>query len=304
MEKVKYGKFALPYIIDIMNKRKISYSLNGTYSGKCVIVQGENKNIIFWDYPFNINTSSSIKVCKNKDICTHFLKINGLSVPNSENFTRLNKQINSDLIPLMYDFITTEKIHNKGIEYPFIIKPSTLSQGEGIKKINSLSDALSYFDQINNIDCKTFIIQEFCKGNDYRVVVLGNTILQAYQRVPFHIIGDGTSKIYDLVEKKIEEFKNNDRDKLVDINDSRIWDSVLLKGKTKNDILKPNEKLVLQELANLSLGGTSVDITNKISNYYKEIAIKTAQKLNLDLCGIDIIAEDLTDDKKKTSIKY
>ena len=51
----------------------------------------------------------------------------------------------------------------------------------------------------------------------------------------------------------------------------------------------------LQDVANLSLGGTARDLTDRISPYYSELAISIAESLNLKLCGIDIIAKDITD---------
>ena len=66
-----------------------------------------------------------------------------------------------------------------------------------------------------------------------------------------------------------------------------------------DDVLEEGKMLKLQNIANLSLGGIAVDCTNTISDYYKKMALSVAKKLNLDMCGIDIICEDLEDEENR-----
>jgi len=66
-----------------------------------------------------------------------------------------------------------------------------------------------------------------------------------------------------------------------------------------NDILEEGKILRLQNIANLSLGGTSVDYTNTISEYFKSVAIGVAKTLNLDMCGIDFITGDISDENNR-----
>lgn len=291
LEKLNKGNFILPVMAKIAKKHNIPFVLNDTYSGKCAMIKFPNHNFIIWDIPFNINPSGSIKVCMNKDICSSFLARNGFSVPKSENYTRTSKEKNEDLYMPMMDFFINAK--NNGFNYPLIIKPATLSQGIGIVKVNNEKEASEALKISLNNKAKTFIIQEYVKGNDYRIVVLGGKILQAYKRVPFHIVGNGKNTIKELIQNKIDSFIKQERDKKVDINDERILNSVKEKGYLMNDILKEGEILKLQDISNLSLGGTSIDCSETISPYFQDIAINVAKTLNLDMCGIDIIAKDI-----------
>ncbi|GHV21257.1 hypothetical protein FACS189428_1370 [Clostridia bacterium] len=50
------------------------------------------------------------------------------------------------------------------------------------------------------------IIEEFQKGNDYRIVVLDDEVISAYQRMPLNVVGDGKHSIRDLLLQKQEEF--------------------------------------------------------------------------------------------------
>ena len=41
--------------------------------------------------------------------------------------------------------------------------------------------------------------------------------------------------------------------------------------------------------ANLSTGGTSIDVTEKVHPFFKNIAIKLTKDIGLRLCGVDLI---------------
>jgi cyanophycin synthetase len=50
----------------------------------------------------------------------------------------------------------------------------------------------------------------------------------------------------------------------------------------------------LKKTANLSTGGTSTDVTDKVHPYNVFMAERIARIVNLDVCGIDIVAKDIT----------
>lgn len=293
MNEKTYGCYSLPIMIKFAKKYNVKYEINDTYSSKCILLKFDNGNVLLFDYPFNINRSASIKVCTNKDICSGFLTKLGFSVPTSINFTRRSTEKNTDLIPLMNSYLSNLSEH--GLSYPLILKPSNLSQGSGIVKINNFEEAQVCFKHLNDYKTRTFILQQFVTGSDYRIVVLNGEVIQAYKRVPFGIIGDGSRSIYELVKEKIEKFADDDRDKPIDITDERIWNSVSKAGFTDQSILPAGKRLPLQDIANLSLGGTSEDYTNTISPYFKQISKDIAKSLGLELCGIDIISGDISD---------
>lgn len=294
LERINKGYFSLPVMTKIADKYGIPYILNDTYSGSCAILMFEKGSFAIWDSPFNINASGSIKICSNKDICTSFLDRIGFSTPKSINYTRETTKKNNSLYEPMLDFF--KNVPNNGFKYPLIIKPATLSQGIGVTKVNNYNEASEAIKISLESKSRTFIIQEYIEGNDFRIVVLGNKVIQAYKRVPFHIVGNGINTIKELLESKVKEFIENDRDKKVDKDDERILKCIKDKGYELNSILEQGETLNLQNIANLSLGGTSIDYTDQITPFFKNIAIKVAKALNLDMCGIDIITSSIGDE--------
>jgi cyanophycin synthetase len=49
---------------------------------------------------------------------------------------------------------------------------------------------------------KEVIIQEFFKGEDFRIMVVGHKVVAVMKRIPAHIFGDGISTIKDLIARE------------------------------------------------------------------------------------------------------
>ena len=62
----------------------------------------------------------------------------------------------------------------------------------------------------------------------------------------------------------------------------------------EKSIIKKDEKILLRRNANLSTGGNAIDCTDIICDENKDICIRAAKTLGLDICGIDICAEDIS----------
>jgi cyanophycin synthetase len=58
-------------------------------------------------------------------------------------------------------------------------------------------------------------------------------------------------------------------------------------------VLPEGKELWLKTTANLSTGGTSEDVTDKVHQSNISLCERIARIMNLDICGIDIIAPSL-----------
>ena len=54
------------------------------------------------------------------------------------------------------------------------------------------------------------------------------------------------------------------------------------------------EKVYLKATANLSTGGTATDVTEQVHSYNVFMAERISRIIDLDICGIDIMTEDIT----------
>jgi len=65
-------------------------------------------------------------------------------------------------------------------------------------------------------------------------------------------------------------------------------------------VLGKSQQVFLLDNANLSTGGDSVDVSDKVHPLFKEIAIRLTHDMGLRLCGVDFMIEgDITKQPKK-----
>lgn len=292
IQRPRKKHFVLPILEGIAQERGINIIPDNEEGNFSILVFNSGKRFIAKDYPFNINYAGSIGLCTNKAACASFLNTMGFQVPKQKYFVK-KSDIEVTLAELKKYF--DNPIGLLGFDFPMIIKPNGLSQGIGVYKIASPEEGMIAARKILGLKGKLFLLQEYCSGHDYRIVVLGDDVIQAYERIPFQLVGNGTDSIENLLKAKVDSFQAAKRDKNVDVTDSRIMKNIISQGYTLQTVLRAGEPCRLQDIANLSLGGTTEDKTDKIAPYYKQLAIDIAKSLNLKLCGIDIMAADITE---------
>ena len=293
IEKPIKQHFVLPVLQSIAHERGVTIIPDKEEGNFSIFVFNNGRRFVAKDYPFNINFSGSISLCTNKAACTEFLSRMGFKTPKQKYFVRKQK-VEITLNELKKCF--TSPVELLGFDFPMIIKPNSLSQGIGVQKIYTIEEGIVSAKKILNLKGKEklFLLQEYCEGHDYRIVVLNNEVIQAYERIAFHIVGDGINSIQDLLTSKVETFKKANRDKIVDIADQRVLRNIQKQGFTLDDILPCGVLCKLQDISNLSLGGTTIELTSQIAEFYKNLAVNIAKSLNLQLCGIDLIAENIS----------
>ena len=252
------------------------------------IIFKNGKKTLFRNHVFNINGLGSTKVAKDKGYAKFFLKKFGYQVCEGQVF--YSKEL-CQVIKSKRD-IEGGLAYAKKLGFPVIIKPNDLSQGNFVAKIYNTKD---YYALANRIFKKTdvLMVEKYHAGKDYRIVVLDGQVISAYQRLPLFIIGDGKKTILELINKKQRDFKSLGRPAKF-LDDFRIKMNLKQKGFNFNSVLDKNEKIFLLDNANLSTGGEAIDVTAKIHPDFIKLAINITKDMDLRLCGVDLIAPDIT----------
>ena len=198
------------------------------------------------------------------------------------------------------DIIRTERGLEEAAEYvgfPLVIKPVNGNHGRGITtNINSMDEALIAFKEAKEIS-RLVIVEKFITGEDYRLLVIDNKLVAAAKRTPAHVIGDGKSTIQQLVDEvNKDERRGYGHEKvLTEISINSLTIELLKEnGMTSETIVAKGEFVKLKSTANLSTGGTAEDVTDLIHPYNIFMAERISKIIGLDICGIDIMAHDLT----------
>lgn len=193
-----------------------------------------------------------------------------------------------------------EKDIDKAIEkigFPFVLKPLNGNQGRGITvNITTKEKALEAWPIANKIS-EYVIAERFIKGDDYRFLVINYKLVAVARRTPACVTGDGRSTIQQLIDKENEDPSRGDGHEniLTKIKVDEITKGILDDHKLQLDlVLEKGKKLFLKRQANISMGGTSEDVTDEVHPQTVMLAERIARIMNLDICGIDVVCTDIT----------
>jgi cyanophycin synthetase len=196
--------------------------------------------------------------------------------------------------------VESEEDLNKAISFlgfPLAVKPLDGNQGRGIStNISSKEKAVAAFEKAQEIS-KKVIVERFIKGIDFRFLVINYKLEAVSRRTPAMIIGDEKSTIAQLIEQVNKDPNRGEGHEkiLTKINmDAQTLSILKEKNLTPDSVLPAGEILFLKDTANLSTGGTARDATDIVHPYNAFLAERVARLMNLDICGIDVIAEDVT----------
>lgn len=189
------------------------------------------------------------------------------------------------------------------IGYPIVLKPLDGNHGKGASiNVKTWEDALAGMEFAKKYGRKV-IVEKFITGHDFRILVIDNKMVAAAQRVPAHVVADGTSTISQLIEETNKDPRRGygHENVLTEITVDRDTTDLLEKrGYSLDTVPAKDEVVYLKSTANLSTGGTSIDITDMIHPENVFLAERIARVIGLDVCGIDIMAKNLTQPLKET----
>ena len=244
------------------------------------------KRLYFRYNSLDLNPMASAEIARDKDYANFFMSSMGYPIiPCSRTFFSKHW---GNVIGVTDRGIHASYLYAKSIGFPVIVKPNSSCQGQGVTMVYNKKELYSAIKAIFVYD-KIALVQKPVYGKDYRIVVLDDKIISAYERIPLGIVGDGTSSIEQLLDEKQKLFIASGRDTKIRTADPRIMMKLRRQGLTFESVLAKGQKFYLLDNANLSTGGDSVDVTSKIHPQFKQIAVKLTADMGLRLCGVDII---------------
>jgi cyanophycin synthetase len=182
------------------------------------------------------------------------------------------------------------------IGFPLAIKPLDGNHGRGVTtNIRTREAAVEAFNRARQIS-EDVIVEKFVMGIDYRFLLVNYKLVAVAKRIPAKVIGDDKSSISQLIdEANMDPERGEGHEKtLTRIKVDEITLSILQsKNYTLDTVLPIGEILYLKDTANISTGGTSRDVTDLVHPDNIFMAERVARLMNLDICGIDVIAEDI-----------
>jgi len=185
------------------------------------------------------------------------------------------------------------------IGYPVVVKPLDANHGRGIS-INLTTDEQvreAFHVAIQQGSSRHVLAESFVTGFDHRMLVINNELVAVAKRVPGHVVGDGKSTIAELIEiVNSDPRRGIGHEKVLtrlEIN-SQANRLMADAGYDENTVLKKDEQFFLCATANLSTGGTAIDLTDVVHPDNREMAIRAVRAVGLDIGGVDFLTDDIT----------
>ena len=190
----------------------------------------------------------------------------------------------------------------KKIGFPIVIKPLDGNHGKGASiNVTNIEDAKAGLEHAKKYS-RRVIVEKFITGFDFRVLVIDNKIVAAAQRVPAHVVGDAKHSIQELIDiTNLDPRRGYGHENvLTEITVDRDTLDLLAKNNMSLESIPSKDEIIyLKSTANLSTGGTSIDVTDMMHPENIFLCERISRVIGLDVCGIDIMAENLTQSLKE-----
>jgi cyanophycin synthetase len=179
---------------------------------------------------------------------------------------------------------------------PVVIKPRDGNQGKGVAVNMKTEDEVKTAFAAAYEICDDVVVERYLPGQDYRLLVVGKQLIAAARRAPPEVIGDGVQTIGNLVRQvNLDPLRGDGHaSALTKIRIDNIALATLAKqGYTIDSVPPKGVPVALRNNANLSTGGTATDVTDDVHPEMAARAIEAAQMIGLDICGVDIVCENV-----------
>ncbi|NED97147.1 ATP-grasp domain-containing protein [Phytoactinopolyspora alkaliphila] len=176
---------------------------------------------------------------------------------------------------------------------PAVVKPINGSGGRGVT-VDIRDDAeLKPAAEEAFAMARRVLVEEMVAGIDLRIMTIAGRAVAAMLRVPANVVGDGTSSIRQLIERKNEVRAGNAYLRHCPIQINPFTEHHLeLRGMTPDSVPEAGQRVFLHFKANLSSGGDSYELVDVVHPGILRLAERAAACLpSAYHAGIDILLE-------------
>ena len=225
----------------------------------------------------------AVEVASDKEDTRNILSDLGLPVPKQE---------------LVYSEREAVRAAQR-IGVPVVLKPLNANHGRGVSINLTTEEQIRTAFGVASEEGRgsSVLVESFVTGFDHRMLVVNGQLVAVAKRVPGHVVGDGAHTIAELVEiVNADPRRGVGHEKVLtklqfDEQAERLMEKA---GYTKETVLPEGETFFLRSTANLSTGGTSIDLTDACHPDNRDMAVRAVQAVGLDVGGVDFLSDDVT----------
>lgn len=181
--------------------------------------------------------------------------------------------------------------------YPVVVKPRASGKGKGVSvNLGQDADVIAAFEAALKFG-PGVIVERFIAGEDHRILVVAGRFLAAAQRRPAAIIGDGVHTVREHVAALNRDPRRGlPFERLMEWveMDAEAHQRLAEQGLPESAIPEAGRQVLLRGTANLSRGGTSIDLTERTHADNRALMERVARLVGLDVTGIDFLTPDVS----------
>ena len=232
-----------------------------------------------------LSTIGQLNTWKSSYYCIYKNKTS--EILNKNNIPTANQYLWNNSISDVNNLLNLKKYKMK---YPLVVKPNDGQQG--IDVYLDQTNKIELLDKINIIRKKNKnpIIESQINGNNFRILIFNNEIVDVVMRASPTVKGDGKKKLKDLIDDyNMEQKMNNDY-----IVSKLSIDLINNQGYTLESTI-PNDKVIyITNIFSYHNGSRTIRINEKdIHEKNKLMFLKVNKALGLTLSGIDYMSSSL-----------
>ncbi len=186
----------------------------------------------------------------------------------------------------------------KRIGFPVVTKPLDGNHGRGVAiNLRTDEEVETGFEKASEHG-RIIIVESYIEGFDHRILVVDGELVAAAKRVPGHVVGDGKQSIQQLVNIVNEDPRRGvgHEKVLTRLEFDHQAERLLAKlGYDRDTVPEKDETVFLRSTANLSTGGTAIDVTDIMHPDNREMAVRAIKAIGLDIGGVDFLTRDITE---------
>ena len=142
------------------------------------------------------------------------------------------------------------------------------------------------------------IVERQLPGRDYRALVVAGEVVAAAERIAAHVTGDGRSTVAELIDRANADPRRGPGHSRaltrIEVDDA-VRRLLAKQGSRLDAVPAAGADVWLRANANLSTGGTSRDVTDRVHPDVIGLCLRVTALVGLDIAGIDLRLPDIAE---------
>ena len=178
---------------------------------------------------------------------------------------------------------------------PVVIKPKDGNHGRGVALDLNTAEEIKAAFAVAEVEGSEVMVERFIKGEEHRVLVVGNKVVAVAKGETATIKGNGVSTVEELIESQINSDPRRGEEEGFPLDTIRLSEHLAAvlelqrQGLDAKSVPVKDRVVIVQRNGNMSY-----DVTDLIHPEVEQIATLAARVIGLDIAGIDLVVQDIS----------